>query len=727
MSTSSSTPPLSRQPSREEMNAGSEDVDTGQTANQSPSNPTQQKVVDPAPKLSARPRAGTWVAAVVSLDAGSPRAPVAAPQKSTEPRLVPRGPLPDLPKPPSSKVPSTSNLPSATLSAPKPSTSKPSTSKPSTSTPSAPTAGAPVPSTSKPPGYIKSKVPAEQIPADLANALRATYQGMKEIPDPYNSAKTIQVPVFNLPPKQIARLMVGLESNFGRNVPSEDNLSKPLRDRFGISGFLVNSNLVLDHINVIEGILVPFMQRMFDSPESEQARVGVREQFDAFASGPHKNLLQTEEGKNAKQGTLHNMFFREQFQSVIQPLQSFIFGTDRTLESSQVPRDLKLFLKEIVKIYAAWGEQQDTAAKDLVGMIKSALIGMLFIRGLLPVWNDKFQTELTEQKHSDRAWSKNKAKLSAQLAHYTSFLFDDFILSIIAAADGKSTALAQYFKPMEKAAELKRKEALVAGKKQEKTKRTVMRGATLSSSKSGNSEKRPNIGQFIQGLISPRKKESATSGALPTSPRSTKASERVQSAEGVLLKKTEARATNMVRTQRRELDQYLKSIKLPNYDPGFIRHLSEAIAKRENYEDFESAPAAFCLLQLDEYVESLKQSGSAAPPALDEIENWLFSLAEAEQTAAKQESEKAKSTLQTNPSGTRNTRPSAAIPSIVPKLNLGTLAKSPFADDSSEVDDVADSAKNELADITAADAQHSEGSDVKQKSDESLENEKNQQ
>ena len=722
MSTPSSTPPLSRQPSREEMNADSEDVDTGQTANQSPSNPTQQKAVDPAPKLSARPRAGTWVAAVVSPDAGSPRAPAAANQKSTEPRLVPRGPLPDLPKPPSSKVPSTSNLPSATLSAP-----TPSTSKPSTSTPSAPAAGAPVPSTSKPPAYIKSNVPAEQIPADLADALRATYQGMKEIPDPYNSAKMIQVPVFNLPPKQIARLMVGLESNFGKNAPSQDNLSKPLRDRFGIDGLQVGSNLVLDHINVIESIWIPFIQRMFDRPESEQARVEVREQFDAFASGPHKNLLQTEEGKNAKQGTLHNQFFREQFQAVMQPLQSFILGADRKLESSQIHPEFKVSLKEIVKSYDAWGVKQDIVPKDLLGMIKSGLIGLLFIRGLLPVWNEKFEADLTDPKHREREWSKNKAKLSAQLAHYTSFLFDDFILDIIASTDGKSTALSQYFKPMEKAAELRRKEALVAGRKQEKTKRSLTKGTTVSASTSGTTEKRSNIGQLIQGLISPRKKESAASGALPTSPRSAKASERVQSAEGVLLKKTEARSNNTVRYHRRELDQYLKSIKLPNYDPDFIRHLNQAIAKRENYEDFESAPAAFCLLQLDKYVESLNQSGSVAPPALDEIENWLFSLAEAEKTAAKQESEKAKSTQQTNPSGTRNTRPSAAIPSIVPKLDLGTSAKSPFADDFSEVDDVADSAKNEPADITAVDAQHSEGSDVKQKSDESLENEKNQQ
>jgi hypothetical protein len=716
MSTSGSTPPLSRQPSREEMNANSEDVDTGQTANQSPSNPTQPKVADPKPKLSARPPAGTWVAAVVSPDAGSPRAPSAATQKSTEPRLVPRGPLPDLPKPPSSKVPSTSNLASTTLSAP-----TPSTSTPSTSTLSAPTPGAPVPSTSKPPTYIKSKVPAQHIPADLADALRATYQGMKEIPDPYNSAKMIQVPVFNLPPKQIARLMVGLESNFGQNAPSQDNLSKPLRDRFGIDGLQVGSNLVLDHINVIKSIWIPFMQRMFDRPESEQARVEVREQFDAFASGPHKNLLQTEEGKNAKQGTLHNQFFRELFQAVMQPLQSFILGADRKLESSQIPPEFKVFLKEIVKSYDAWGVKQDIAPKDLLGMIKSGLIGLLFIRGLLPVWNEKFEADLTDPKHREREWGKNKAKLSGQLAHYTSFLFDDFILDIIASTDGRSTALSHYFKPMEKAAELRRKEALVTGKKQEKTKRTLTRVATVSTSPAGNAEKRSNIGQFIQGLISPRKK------ALPTSPRSAKASERVQSAEGVLLKKTEARANNVVRKARRELNQYLKSIKLPNYDPGFIRYLNQAIASRANYEIFDTAPAAFCLQQCEAYVESLKRSGTVASPALGQIQTWIFNLAQEELTEAEQASQKLRQNQQTNPIGVRDTRPSAARPSIVPQLNLGVLANSPFADDSAEADEVADSAKKEPSDSTEVDTRHSRDSGVEHNSDESLENEKNQQ
>ena len=75
----------------------------------------------------------------------------------------------------------------------------------------------------------------------------------------------------------------------------------------------------------------------------------------------------------------------------------------------------------------------------------------------------------------------------------------------------------------------------------------------------------------------------------------------------------------------------------------------------------------------------------------------------------------------------RNTRPSAASPSIVPRLDLGTLAKSPFADDSSEVDDVADSAKKETGDSTEVETETSESEDVAQAQTETIENEKNQQ
>ena len=328
--------PPGRQSSRTDLNAGSEGVSAEDASADSESSSSSQEKQPGKPKFDqpARRRAGTWVAATASSNAASPRAGANTPstdmttarEKSSEPKVRQRVAVPPLPTIPTTVIPSTSN---------------PSTSTTSTSTPSS----------AKPATYLKSKVPGERIPDDLTSTLRACYQGMKSVPDPTNPAKTIQVPVFNIPPKQIASLMVGMECNFGAKAPSGDDLTKPLRDRFAIVGFQVNSALILKEINVIEQILVPFTERVFNTPEAEQARIEVRDRFNAFVSGPHKNLLKTEEGRNAKQGTLQNLVFRKEFSTVIQPLENFVFGAGRSLESSQVATDFKVFLKEIVSCY----------------------------------------------------------------------------------------------------------------------------------------------------------------------------------------------------------------------------------------------------------------------------------------------------------------------------------------------------------------------------------------
>ena len=50
--------------------------------------------------------------------------------------------------------------------------------------------------------------------------IRAGYRGMKSVPHLSNPAKIIQVPVFNIPPKQIARLFIGLDTNFFQQAPT---------------------------------------------------------------------------------------------------------------------------------------------------------------------------------------------------------------------------------------------------------------------------------------------------------------------------------------------------------------------------------------------------------------------------------------------------------------------------------------------------------------------------
>ena len=543
---------------------------------------------------------------------------------------------------------------------------------------------------------------------------------MKSVPSPTNPAKTIQVPVFNIPVKQIARLLVGLESNFYGNAPSIDNLSKPLRDRFGIVEFEVNSANTLDEINVIDQILQPFMQRMFGSAEAEQARVEVRERFNTFVSGPYKSLLNTEEGKNSKEGTLQNLSFRNQFDTVVQPLESYICGPDRRLESSPLPEELKLFLKEVVRSYCSWSEMQNISPQQLTGMIKSALIGLLFIRGLLPVWNDQLEADLQTKQQAGRDWSQFKAKLSAQLAHYTSFLFDDFVYDIIASTDGKPEVFEQYFKPTQKATELLRKEATAASHKQQVSKRALTRGSTISGPEASNTEKRTKIGSFFQGLVSPRKKETSSTNTIPTSPR-------VQSSEGLLLKKTQTRSTQVKRGWVRELSHYLKSNNLSNSDPGYIRHLNSAMARRANYEVFEVAPAAFCLRQLEAYLEATDKKDQAASDNLKKAQVLLSTLASQERKQAERDSQQAKRQASTNTSGTSATAksPLSKKPAFVPNLDLGELKNSPFAEDAIEAENTSAPDKTESSGSTDVETESSQDEQVAINEVGNIENEKN--
>lgn len=688
MSTPTST--LGRQNSRTEINAESEErstegssADTSSKESSSGTGNSKDKQ-QPAVQQRPRPRAGTWVAATVSGSLPSTSNVAPSTQKnSTEPALSPRGALPPLPTTPGSSKPSSSASDTATL-------------------------GSAETNTKKKEPYIKTKVPGDKVPAAIASSLRAGYQGKRTVSHPQNPEKIVSVPVFNAPPKQIARLIVGLESNFYTNKPTTENIQKPLRDGCGLVNFALNDPNVLPEINVIEHLLSPFARSVFENPDSEQARVEVRERFDAFVSGPYKNLLVKQEGKNAKQETLHNLAFREQFDYVMQPLQKYIYGSDKNLESSPLPQDFKVFLKEIVRSYFHWSEKQDIPCDQLFDMAKNAVIGMLFIRGLSPVWVNAFNVDAQKSEHAGREWVKFKGQLTAQLARYTSFLFDDFVLDVIASTEGKPTAFETYFKPLARAADLRRKEALAATAKHEATKRKLARSATISGPDATSTGKLPSLGNFIQGLVSPRKKEKSSTTQPLVSPRSGTAAQRVQSSEGLLLRKTDQRTNQVKRSRARDLDQYLKKINLMNRDPGLIRFLNSAIAKRANYENFEFAPAAFCLQQLEAYLEGLHQKGEGLSPSLQQTQTFFAKLASDERKQAERDVAQSKRQLSTSPSTGKTTSSLSAKSPLVPSLDLGELRNSPFAEDLDDEEEASASSKTEPSDSSEVETERSE-------------------
>jgi hypothetical protein len=191
------------------------------------------------------------------------------------------------------------------------------------------------------------------------------------------------------------------------------------------------------------------------------------------------------------------------------------------------------------------------------------------------------------------------------------------------------------------------------------------------------------------------------------------------------------RETNAKRKRATELSAYLKSIELPSREPGYIRHLTEALAKRANYEDFVYTPAAFCLDQLKKYAQLMQPEGEKFPEKLKQTRDFLVGVANTEREQAKRDAQQAKRQAPTNTASTRAasgpTVASVAVPalnlgalanspfaddSVSTTFNLGEFAKSPFADDPSEADEVSALSKTESSDSTEIETESSEDGQV---------------
>jgi len=150
-------------------------------------------------------------------------------------------------------------------------------------------------------------------------------------------------------------------------------------------------------------------------------------------------------------------------------------------------------------------------------------------------------------------------------------------------------------------------------------------------------------------MLSPRREEAKAAPATPAtpvapvatvatvtpvSPRSPKTRPSLTSTEGILLKNAQSRATTSRINHRKEIKDYLKSIALPAFDLGYVAFLNKAVERRKNFETFEVAPAAFCLMQLKAYVKELNVATDALPPAIEKIAQHLNALVREEREVA---------------------------------------------------------------------------------------------
>ena len=411
-----STPPLSRNPS-----SGTLDSGTGTDRERQQSPRTSSGLSTGAPPVIQPQR----------------DAPVPTARKPTTTATTGGAPLP-------STVPILRIVPPGTRPVPAASTSPASPSNPASTSASSSTSSVPPAKAS----YDKGNVSGDQLPEKLANALRASWQGWTSVPKRTDPNVMLQVPVFNLPPKQIARLLVGMESNFYKEDLSGLKIREPLRNKFEIRNFKLNDSITIPVINVIDDILMPFVMKSFGDADSEAARQAVKEAFEAFAEGPHKNLLLDKDPSKSEKTSAaqKNLAFRTQFEPVTRAFLDYVGGDKGGFDTSRLPASFKAYIEEIDACYTQWVAATDSARASSssttasqpgsgipphLAAKRNALIGAMLTRGLLLAWQQKFMTESRAPGAADTTIGKHFMLLMTHLGHFASLRLDAFLLDVM--------------------------------------------------------------------------------------------------------------------------------------------------------------------------------------------------------------------------------------------------------------------------------------------------------
>lgn len=614
-----STPPLGRQSSGTNLETGkARDGDRQDSPPRSPVSPAVAR-----PVMLQRPAPTRTPPVPSALASGGAKLPSSVPVLVAPAEAYP-GVRPAEPSSSASPAPSTS--------------STSSTSSPST------------PVTPVKAAYDKGNVSGDQLPEALANVLRASWTGWMDVPKRTDPSVIRHAPVFNLPPKQIARLLVGMESNFYKEPLSGLKVREPLRNKFEIRNFRLNDSITIPVINVIDDILMPFITKSFENADSEAARQAVQAAFEEFATGPHKNLLLDKDPTKSEKASAaqKNLAFRTQFDPVVQPLLDYLLGEKGDLASSGLPAPFKAYIEEVDACYTQWISADDSrGAKSVssgqglsdapasgipphLAAKKNALIGAMLTRGLLLAWQQRFMNEARTPGMDETTIGKHFMLLMTHLGHFTTFKLDAFLLGIMSGHEELPPDLQSGLDNLATGAKLKRAEdAAHRRKAQNEQRKQLSRAQTVS-----DTPRKGGLSGIIGAMLSPRREGEKPAVEMPVSPRSPRVRPSVASTEGLLLKNAESRATTSRIKHRKEIKDYLKSIALPAFDLGYVAFLNKAIERRKNYEAFEVAPAAFCLMQLKAYVKDLNAEPDALPAALEKIAQHLNDLVRKEREAA---------------------------------------------------------------------------------------------
>ena len=591
-----STPPLSRNNSRDDLNAGSEsseeksDTEKKQAQTGTSSTPQQN-----------RPRANTWkVAKVTGEDTEQPRLQskrsqpnliVAAPKSDSQlPHTVPRLRLLDSSSPKgTASTSSTSSLVSdakpviasdtkvtntalSSSSASVPlATAKPQTQRSGTSVQpvtviknfASATSTSNSTSTSATPVISPGSSSSASIASPRTNATEGGYvyaenlpKGLSQIIDAGLQKDSI------LNPEKLALLLITVESQCGKKPLISSAIDSILRGAQTVLQYTTSSGMSYDKLNIIKMFCEPFMQYHLNSKESEELIKKVMHEYDKV--GEKVNALSN--GLRPVQQLKHPDIARMMV-PVMKLVIDYVCGKEMSLKSSNLPEAIKKLLVAIDRHVILWFEKSGSGQmKDLMEVRKSALIGFLSTRSFMTIWGPKISVNTTNGQGF-------YAKLNSYMNSYVAIKLDDFVIDILLNQEHQPKEAQIYVKGISKGLAL---------------------SAKAAETPRGMGKEKPGLLTSLKGLLSPRSSStSATANEKNKNISRTDAS----------LKNNEIRRYKIVRDRTASVNEFAKIIGLGNITLDFYNHIKNKIIDLSNkeYTKFMDSPIEYSLRELEMY------------------------------------------------------------------------------------------------------------------------------
>lgn len=479
--------------------------------------------------------------------------------------------------------------------------------------------------------------------------------------------------------KALGRLLISIESAFGAKKPEFKAGGSPiLRGTQVVYGFGADEKVDNpgNEIKVVESFLSPFLKKNLYTQELEKVRKKVQKNFDNAID----KLSQYNTGSLRPKQVLELDGYKDLMTEVIKPLTDFLLGEKISLKSSGLSGQMKDLLQTVDAEMVQWINEQGPRDLDEQYLLRrSALVSILAIRGISPEWKSNFLKAETDEGYDEYHFMRLNVFYNAFLTHKLDGLYSAIMLN----TEGQRADI-----------------------------KILLKSKAPLERQSLASELTPRVrtgGMFekIGRIFSPAEAEKPM---MPVSPRDA-------SVMAKALKESDTRKVNVERKRATELNAYAREWRLADFSPVFMKQLKQKVStSREEFRRFKDAPAAYCLAQMNTFVQELSKTKGSIPSNYESFRSMLEALTVDEPEKNDQADRQAlASSPKSSSPPVSNSKPAriptlpktpvisttgstifSAAPAI--KLDLTRLKKSPF-------DAEADSTETEPSDSTEVESE----------------------